>query len=420
MLGAILALGGLNGAYAQDAGVNSALLGALPRLPENWSDLPFQIHLSETVGYNSNVLNTPNSTVVVNNTPITARPIGAFESISSYGASTKFNWGNQEVFADATFGMYRYLDHPSLDTQHHNLDAGVNWTYTSRCSGRLLASDSATPSEPTQQVAINTVNTITTLMFSETGKCAITSNYSAIFNSGFGTSRNSAAADRLNNFNDVYIAGGLSYVLAETNTLELLATITGTNYTDRPLSVTNLGLASQITEDQVNLSYTKFFSPRFSMIASIGAVGVQDGSFSLAFPRSLEPQYSWSFNWAATPKLSVRGSIARIVSVPTQTIANVQVTENATLFVSYELTPKVLLSGNVSASRLVSNLGQNAINTALGTAESTKTYSAGAGLTYQMTPFLRSTLTYQYYRSVTPTTVAPTSLVLLGLNFNPY
>ena len=147
--------------------------------------------------------------------------------------------------------MYRYLGHANLNTQHHNLDAGVNWTYTSRCSGRLVVSDTATPSEPTQQVAFNAVNTVTTVMFSQTGKCAITSDYSVIFNSGFGSSKNSAAADRLNNFNDLYVSGGFSYSVAETNTLELLATVTGTDYTDRPLSVTALGLSRNITEDQV-------------------------------------------------------------------------------------------------------------------------------------------------------------------------
>ena len=316
--------------------------------------------------------------------------------------------------------MYRYLDHANLNSEHHNLDAGVNWTYTSRCSGRLVVSNSAVPSEPTQQVAVNSVNTVTTVMFSETGKCAITGNYSAIFNSGFGSSRNSAALDSLNNFNDVYVSGGLSYTVAETNTLELLATITGTDYTDRPLSVTTLGLARNITEDQVNLSYTKIFNPKFSMIASIGAVGIQDGSFSFAVPRSIEPQYSLSFTWAATPKINVRGSVGRIVSVPTQTIANVQVTENATLLVSYQLTPKVSLSANVSAARLNSNSNTTPIATALGSVSSEKTYSVGAGLTYDITPFLRSTLTYQYYRDVTPTAVTPTNLVLLGLNFNPY
>src|SRR5208283_5463390 len=30
-----------------------------PRLPENWSDLPLQLHLSETMGYNSNITGTP-------------------------------------------------------------------------------------------------------------------------------------------------------------------------------------------------------------------------------------------------------------------------------------------------------------------------------------------------------------------------
>jgi hypothetical protein len=258
------------------------------------------------------------------------------------------------------------------------------------------------------------------VQFSQTGKCQVTSNYSLIFNSGFGTSKNSTALDRLNDFKNEYIAGGVSYDVTDTNNLQLLATITGTDYSDRPLAVSTLGLFSNITEDQINLSYTKIFNPNFSLITSIGAVGVRNSSFSFAFPKSIEPQYSLSFTWAATPKLSVRGSIARIVSIPTQTISNVEVTESATLFLAYQLTPKVSVSANVSAARINGNANATPIANALGAVSNQKTYSAGAGLSYEMTPFLRSTLTYQYYRNVTPTFVTPTSLVLLGLNFNPY
>src|SRR5271165_26737 len=119
-LAALIVLGGMSVAEAQDAsaggslggGLNGLLVGALPKLPENWADLPFQIHLSEEAGYNSNVLSTPNnSSTVINNVPVVLKPIGAFESISDFGAATKFNLGNQQVFADGSFGMYRYLNH---------------------------------------------------------------------------------------------------------------------------------------------------------------------------------------------------------------------------------------------------------------------------------------------------------------------
>ena len=68
-LGAVLMLGA-SGARAQDLsafGIAApSLTGVLPNLPQNWSDLPIQFKISEAVGYNSNVVNTPSSGIGVN------------------------------------------------------------------------------------------------------------------------------------------------------------------------------------------------------------------------------------------------------------------------------------------------------------------------------------------------------------------
>src|SRR5208283_3496573 len=78
-----------------------SMAGAFPRLPENWSDLPLQLHLSETLGYNSNITGAatgPGADELIN-----GRPIGAWESISNYGASLKNQLGGQQFFADASW-----------------------------------------------------------------------------------------------------------------------------------------------------------------------------------------------------------------------------------------------------------------------------------------------------------------------------
>src|SRR5260370_22316375 len=144
-VGAVLMLGGVAGAVGEDlsrpvdvtsnAGTLPSRGGIFPRLPENWSDLPVQLKVSESVGYNSNVLGSPT------NTPSFAGLArGDFQSISSYGASWKANWGGQQLFADGSYGLTRYLHDVRLNSAQNAVDAGVNWPYTSRCSGRLVAS----------------------------------------------------------------------------------------------------------------------------------------------------------------------------------------------------------------------------------------------------------------------------------------
>jgi len=430
-LAALIVLGGMSVAEAQDAsaggslggGLNGLLVGALPKLPENWADLPFQIHLSEEVGYNDNILSSPNNaSFVVNNASVVVKPIGAFESISNFGASTKFNWGYQQVFADASFGMYRYLNHSNFDTTHHNIDAGMNWTYTSKCAGRLVFSDVSEQSLPTQQIGVNLINSMTTASFDETGRCAITGNYSAVLNSGISYTTNSTALNALNNARTIFIAAGVNYAVASTNSLELLATLTGTEYPNRTLTLNALGINRDVLEDEINLTYTKDFSPDLAVIASIGVIASENKSFRFDFPTGFLPIYSLSFDWSATPRIKVRGSVARVVSPPTTTLANLQVNENVSIGLSYLWTPKLTLSGVASTGYSTSSFNGQSVAAlpSLGISQSSHTYSASATLVYAVSPFLRTSLSYQFSRSAYPTYATNQNLFLLGLNFNPY
>lgn len=430
-LAALTALGGVSVAQAQEAsaggslgpGVSGLLVGALPKLPENWADLPFQLHLSESVGYNDNILNTPsNFSSVINGVPMVLRPVGGFESISDFGASTKFNWGAQQFFADGSFGLTRYLGHSNFDTQHHNLDAGMNWIYTSKCSGRLVFSDVSAESLPSQQIGINVINTTSTVSFNETANCAITGNYSAIFNSGISSSTNSGGLNLLNNSQTKFVTAGVNYAVANTNSLQLTTTLTGNEYPNRPTALGVLGINRNVLQNEVNLTYTKNFSPNLSVIGSIGAVASKNASFGLDFATKFTPTYSLSFAWSATPKLNIHASVARVASVSTSTLSNLQLNENATVGFSYLWTPKVTLIGAVSAGYSTSSFnGQTVTNLAsVGVFQSSHTYTATGNLTYEMTPFLRTTLSYQFSRSAYTLYTNNQSLVLLGFNFNPY
>jgi hypothetical protein len=427
-LGAVLMFGGVSGAQSQDlsgvasgASVVPSFYGVFPSLPQNWSDLPFTLKVSESLAYNSNILNTP--TVRGGTLITTFRPIGAFESISTYGFSTKGNWGNQQYFADGSIGLDRYLNHAAFNQVRSSLDAGINWTYTSKCAGRLIASEVTAPSIPGQQIATNVINSETTLSFNETGKCNVSGDWSAIFNSGATRSTNSAAVDKINDNRTVFIAAGMNYSVSQTNSLQLLATVTGTDFTDRQAALNSLGLVSNLTEDQVTLSYTKNFSTYLEVIASIGAVGITNSSFNFGLPSSIEPQYSLSATWYVTPKLELTVSGARAVTPPTNVIGNLQTTENVNVGLHYSLTPKVELSANAQVAHNSSAFGasvSNALQTAFPNLTESNLYSVQLGASYSITPFLLANLTCQYSRTVQPNLVTPTSIVTLSLNYAPY
>ncbi len=420
-LGAVLMLGVASGARAQDlsafgAAAQPSLVGVLPNRPQNWSDLPLLLSVSESAGYNSNILNTPSHSLIS-----TLAPVAAFESISNYGASTKWYIGGQQFFADGSFGLNRYLDKTYLNQSHNAVDLGVNWTYTSKCAGMLKAAEQTSPSEPGQQVGVNVINSVTAQSFNETAKCSVTGNYAAILNSGTTTSTNSGTADKVNNFQNEFVAAGMSYNVTETNSLQLLATVTGTDYTDRSGLTTTRGLVNKITEDQINLSYVKDINPNLSLVASVGVEGTRDVGFSLTYPTGFEPQYSLAITWAMTPKLSLTASVARIATPPTAIIANLQITESANLGLTYQLTPKISLSGSVNTSRVTGAFTQSGLTGAvLATGQNEHTYGARANLTYAMTPFLGASLSYQYSRTVQAGLVTPTSVTLLTLNFAPH
>jgi len=407
-LGLIVALGGVSAALGDDLSLAEwpllspavpAVTGVFPRLAENWSDLPLQLHVQETVGYNSNIANSPTGPGA--SADLYGRPIGALESISTYGVEFKNEVSGQQFFADAYWGMNRYLNNGFFNTAHHNEDIGDNFTYGSKCAGTLKASQVTAPSLPGQQIGFNVINTTSTVSLSENAKCIVTGEYAAIFNSGTSTSTNSAELDQANNFQSVFVAAGISYTVSDTNSLELLATVTGTDYTDRQLVSGEQGLLNKLTTDQVMATYIKNFSPTLALNAQIGIIGVSDEYFSFGIPHTILPQYSFSVQWTATPKLAFTAVVSRFAAPPTSIISNLQATDSATASVTYHYTPKVLLSANLEASYSTGAAGAVSSNLLLAPfTQSQRTYGAGAKLTYTLTPFLAADLSYQYTRSI--------------------
>ncbi len=140
----------------------------MPSLPENWSDLPLRLTASETVLYNSNILGVP----IGGRTAFPGQPIADFTSTTTVGASTRSNWGGQQVYFDASFGEIRYLREGLSNTDTYLVDSGVNWSYTSRCSGVLDLHANKSPSTITEMVGVG-INNTTSIALNESGACSV-------------------------------------------------------------------------------------------------------------------------------------------------------------------------------------------------------------------------------------------------------
>ena len=426
-LGAIVTLAGLSASRADELSLYdwpsqwsflSATTEIFPRGPENWSDLPLQLHISEETGYNSNIANTPTGS---GEGAAFGSPIGTLETISTYGASFKREIEGQQLFADGSWGMYRYFNHASFNSAHSSVDIGDIFTYGSKCSGTIKASETSSPSIPGQQIGVNVINTVTTTGVTENAKCVITGNYAGIFNSGTIKSANSSLLDRVNDNQSAFIAAGMTYTVSETNSLQVLATITGTNYSDRQLLINQSGMFNNLTTDQLMATYTKNFGPTISLNAQLGVLGFSNTSWNLGIPHTILPQYAFTAQWNVTPKLALNAAASRLASAPTSIVSNLQITESASAGGTYAFTPKLSFSANVQTSYATGANSLAVNNSLLNTfTAASRSYGANAGMAYTITPFLAANLSYQFTKTVQANLTTDDSLILLALNFNPY
>lgn len=444
-LGAILMLGGATGGRGDDLsdvvtgtsnGASSPSFDApvLPNLPENWSDLPVKLTASQSVAYNSNIFVVPTGFALP---PGSAH--GDFVSTSQFGLSAKPYWYGQQFFFDGSFGEIRYLHQVDFNSDIYNVDAGVNWTMTSRCSGALTALASKSPSTVTTQV-VNSIESLvganysTTTSFNETGKCAFGNGYSAIFNSGETQYSNSNPIDALNNSRSTLVAAGIEYTNSLSD-LTALATITDTDFSNRS-AATSLpglaaisGLASTLVQHDVSLTYVRIIDPNLTVTGQFGLTGAGT-EFTPALPRTLLPHYSAMINWTITPKLSLTASAAKTIAPPTTLISNSQLSYTTQFNLSYKATPKITFAAGASAGYTSAVFTPGLAGTTLaGLQGAQDLYSAQASLTYTMTPFLVATLTASYNETVqsNPNNVGapqhlitPEDLITVSLNYKPY
>ena len=322
-LGVVLTLGAVTGGRGQElsgsvTSANGSLFDGfvLPSMPENWADLPLKLTATQTTSYNSNINAVPLGL------PVPAGEAKAdFTSTTNFGFSTKANVYGQQLYLDTTFGVIRYLHQVNFDSTVYSLNAGVNWTVTSRCSGTLGVSLSKSPAEITDLVGVG-VNYVTSTALNETGKCAVGNGFSLLFNSGLTTTTNSNPIDAVNDSRTTLLSTGIEYEKGY-STLTALASISDTSYTGRTAAEIGLGLATDTDFHSFSLSYTRQINANLSVTGLIGLVGTTSG-FTLGLPKSLVPIYTLSTNWTFTPKLSLNASASRTVAPPTTVIANAE------------------------------------------------------------------------------------------------
>jgi Putative beta-barrel porin 2 len=419
-LGVVLTLGAVTGGRAQDlSGSVTSASGssfggfALPSMPENWADLPMRLTASQTVTYNSNL----------NGFPIGVAPLGAvlgdFTATTNFGASTTANVSGQQLYFDGTFGVIRYLHQVAFDSTVYSMNAGVNWTVTSRCSGTLGVSLSKSPAEITEQVGTG-VNYSTTTAINETGKCAIANGYSLLFNTGLTTNKNSDSVNALNDGRTELISAGVEYAKGA-STLTALASISDQNFSNRNGAEAVLGLATDTDFHSFTLNYTRQIDPNLSVSGEIGLVGVTSG-FSLGLPKTLLPIYTLSANWSLTPKLALTASASRSIAPPTTVIANAEQSYNASLGLIYQLTPKVTLSATGSIGYSTSSFTATAAQAAISPFffATQNIYTVNAGMTYDMTPFLSAALNASYNERVANHLITAQDVVTVSLSYRPH
>jgi hypothetical protein len=419
-LGVILTLGGATGGRGQELSGSVTAANApsldgfvLPAMPENWADLPVKLTAGETLSYNSNINAIPNGLP----TPAGSSR-GDLTSTSNLGFSTKANLYGQQLYFDASFGLIRYLHQTGFDSDIYRLGAGVDWTLTSRCAGTLGVSLNKSPALLTELVGVG-VNYTTTTALNETGKCAVSNGYSLLFNSGLTNSTNSNTVNAVNSSRDTMASAGIEYAKGP-STVTALATNSESSFPNRSAAERALGLANVVDFHSFTLNYARQINPNLSVSGLVGLVGVTNG-FTLGLPRTLLPIYTLTMSWSLTPKATLTGSASRTVTPPSTTIANAEVAYSATTNLAYQLTPKVGLnvSGTISYTNAAFTPGLAGTSfSPFFTAQ--RFYTATAGLTYGMTPFLSAALTASYSERVANHLITPQDIVTVSLNYRPY
>ena len=381
----------------------------------NWSDLPFTISATETTGYNDNILGLARGQPLSPGTPSR----GDFFSNTVFGASTKMYLGQQQFFADGTYGLTRYLTDSADNTYQYSLDAGLNWQIATLCSGRFIAAQNEYQSPITQQVGPG-INTVLASSVSETTTCLLTGNIGVILDSGWSSSQNSGGVNAANNNSSVYVRGGLQYSLTGLDTARALITDTKTQFSNRGPGLAAAGLATGTDQIDYQLFYNRVLSPKLTFDGMIGIsqTTVMSATPRMGSPIQSTPIYSVALNWQPTPKLSFGIASSQLVGAPTNILSNVELSTAKSVTATYVFSPKTSLQ--LGVSQTMSSAGGTSNGALPSIASNSPGLASFCTVSYLISPFLTTTTSYQYTETANGGSETKDNVYMLSLVYAPY
>jgi Putative beta-barrel porin 2 len=363
----------------------------------------------ESLRYNDNLLLLPNSAAIPPNFKR-----GDAYSVTTVGLFSRFPLGADTFFVNGTYGVSRYAHDTGLNSSNYALNGGMDWVFTSRCSGTLVGSDRQAQA-PIEELTSFTVNNIRTASFNESAKCRVSDHINLVLNSGISHTTNSLGTLLVNDNNQKFILGGMEYELADLNTIGARATFTTTDYFNRS-PVTTPGLATNLDQRAYELYYHKILSAKLEVDATVGVTQstvsspVSSSSFS-------NPSYSVSVKWAATPKLILQALLSQTIAPPQNIVADFEKIRTESLTVSYLFSPRLTFAWTLGLSTInnptVSGVGGSPILV------NQKVAFSDLRAIYQVTPLINATGEYRYTdrKDDTTGTRATSNLFLLGLTY---
>ena len=388
-----------------------------PVMDWNWVDSPFKPIISDTLTYNDNVAGLPSGYPLL---PGMASR-GDFLDLIQIGDATKVNLSGQQFFFDYNYGVTRYFHDLGFDSTQYSIDAGVNWTFTSRCTGNLRVAKSAMPSVFEQTAGVG-VNTAMGQSLTETAKCAVTGDWSLIANSGVSQTTNSLALDQLNGSQNQYLAAGIRYEWAGLDNFQVLYTLTDINYPGRTAALGVLGLAQGVLEKDIAATYQNTFLPKLSGTISVGLTDMtltETGGGPSASTQA--PHFAVALSWKPTTKLQFTGSISRSVGPPDTLVANVETTTSVQLGGAYAFSPKLSFNAGFRAGQSTATQGVAlAFGTPLVVSQNQSFLGANLGVAYQATPFLSGSIGYQYSDRKSFGLDTAVNSIIIAIRYAPY
>jgi hypothetical protein len=376
----------------------------------SWVDnLPFKILFDQSLQHNDNLLLLPVGAAI----PANAQR-GDSYSVTTFGLFSRFPLGANALFVNGTYGISRYQHDTTLDSSSYALNAGMDWVFTSRCSGTLIGSDNQTQA-PIQELTSFNVNNIRTAAFNESAKCNVSDHINLVLNSGISRTNNSLDTLLINDFDQKFVLGGVEYVIADLNTLGVQATFTSTDYFNRSPASTP-GLATNLDQKSYELYYRRILSAKLEVDATGGLTQttVSSPGSSSSFTN---PTYSVKVKWTATPKLIFEALLAQTVTPPQNIVADFERSRLESVTVSYLFSPKLTFAWTVALSTL-RNPTASGINQSPVLIDQRVAFSDLKAV-YRITPLINATGEYRYTERKDETTSlrATSNLFLLGLTY---